>query len=158
MKATCLSSSHLCVYKSSLSRPQALTSMRKVKCLLIFCLPGHPHWLRLPCLISSTVRAVTICWEPTRNAWVRQNRWILATSTGCCVLDKHRLQHFQFRNFVYCMDGLKTVCTKFKHTDIARSVTSTIHGESCLFPFPLNDTWSIYIFFCGILKNYQIFS
>lgn len=149
MKTMRLSSSHFCVYKSSLSRPQALTSMRKVKCLLIFCLPGHPHWLWLPLLISSTVRAVTICWEPTRNAWVRQNRWILATSTGWyCVLDK---QHFQFRNFVYFLDGPKTVCTKFKHTDIARSVTYTTHGESCLFPFH-SMTLEVYDFFvCGKL-------
>lgn len=59
----CLSSSHLCVYKGTLSRPQALTGARKVKCPLIFCLPGHPHWLRLSCITSRTVKAVTICRE-----------------------------------------------------------------------------------------------
>lgn len=109
--------------------------MRKVKCPLKFCLPGHPHWLWLPCLISSTGRAVMVCWEKTRHAWVRQKHWILANSTGCYVfkINTQTLQHFH--NFVYCVDGPKTVCTKFKHTDIARSVTPTIHRESCLFPF-----------------------
>lgn len=140
--------------------------MRKVKCPLKFCLPGHPHWLWLPCLISSTGRAVMVCWEKTRHAWVRQKHWILANSTGCYVfkINTQTLQHFH--NFVYCVDGPKTVCTKFKHTDIARSVTPTIHRESRLFPFhsmtlELYDEKALFLcvqlrkLFVGILEKFS---